>query len=376
MNIDTEEKKIQSNGIKKITKKNGFYCLSCKKLFPRVDGFKYHMKLKNRTCTAPSQMNLSNTNPLPKRERTKGCTNIDNIPWITCQENAQEQLLHFKIPKAKKRFLKKTPFMYMQPPTDKDVIFAKKKSFLAMTKLFINMNGKTYRDMDKENRKVLHAYFDKQINLGYSRIVLNRRIFHDLEEERLAPTPLQIKNNEKGSKTGIIIPACWLEKRYYYLVKKNIIYAPFRDKNKQLIKVGHISDIIYEMKDIALDREYDPITWREFYGEEITQQDKDMNYAKNYGKISREFKHKGTIKDGFTIKINEDSDDEEDILRQYNIKAHTIDINGVSKIYGATETYYSHTYKQRTQEFIENKNPENTKTITHLFLTKHGNTKK
>ena len=132
MNSEEVIKETNNNDIKKNTKKKGFYCLSCKKLFTRVDGFKYHMKLKNRTCSARTKINFSNTKPLVKRERTKGCTNHDHIPWITCQENAQEQLLHFKMPNAKKRFLKKTPFMYMQPPTDKDVVFAKKQSSLAM----------------------------------------------------------------------------------------------------------------------------------------------------------------------------------------------------------------------------------------------------
>jgi len=378
MNSEEVKKQTQNNDLGLINNKAGFYCISCKKYFPRMDGFKYHMKLKKRivksvpddgNTSALVKMNLSNIKP--KRERTKGCSNDDNIPWHTCQENAQEQIDHFKMSNAKKRFLRKTTFMYMKSLTDKDIIFAKKKSYGAIIDLFIRMDGKIYKHMNKEDRKVLHAYFDKQINLGYRRIIVNSRKFIDLKEDRLPPTQIQIANNEKGRKTGIIIPAYTQEKLYYYLVKKNIIYSPFRDKNKRLIKVGHVSDIIYQMKDIRLDREYDPITWREFYGEENTQQDKDMNYAKNYGKISREIKHRGTIKDGFTVSPWDDPDDE-DILRQYNIKEYTIDINGIFKTYGATETYYSHTYKQRTQEFIQNEYPENTKIKEHLFLTKHG----
>jgi len=329
MNSEKAINQIENNDLALINNKAGFYCISCKKHFPRMNGFKYHMKLIKKATLKRSSGS--------RKERTKGCTNIDNIPWITCQDNAQEQIDHFKMPNAKKRFLKKEKFMYMKL-TKKDIILAKKQSSLAMGNLFTTMNGKTFKDMNDEDRKVLRVYFSKQINLGYRRLTMTKSTRH------------------RGT-DYIGTYDYTLDAKFYYLIKKNIIYAPFRDDKKQLIKVGYITNIKYGLEDINLC----PILNTEEY--------KEVASGKNYGKIDYKLMHRGNKEDGITLKLYKQTDPYEDReeLLQYNINQCSVDIEGKRKTYGHTAVYYSHTYKQLTQEFIENKSPNTIKIEEHSF---------
>jgi len=343
MNSEKAIKQIENNDLALINNKAGFYCISCKKYFPRMNGFKYHMKLIK-------QATLKH-NSGSRKERTKGCTNDDNIPWITCQENAQEQIDHFKMPNAKKRFLKKEKFMYMKL-TKKDTMMAKKQSSLAMANLFTTMNGKTFKDMNDEDRKVLRVYFNKQVNLGYRRITMTKSTRH----------------------RGIDYAGSYdytLEDKFYYLIKKNIIYAPFRDDKKKLIKVGNITSIKYGLEDINLCPLLNTQEYKEIYGTLETDYDKEVASGKNYGKIDYKYMHRGNKVDGITLKLYTDKtpyEDREELL-QYNINKCSIDVEGKTKKYGLTEIYYSHTYKQFTQDFIENKSPNTIKIKEHSFHT-------
>ena len=343
MNSEKVNKQIENNDLSLINNKAGFYCISCKKHFPRMNGFKYHTKLNARAGEKKVSLN--------KRERTKGCTNIDSIPWITCQDNAQEQIDHFKMSNAKKRFLKKEKFMYMKL-TKKDIILAKKQSSLAMADLFITMNGKTFKDMNDEDRKVLRVYFDKQINLGYRRLTMTKST--------------RYRGTDNCGTYDYI-----LYDKFYYLIKKNIIYAPFRDDKKQLIKVGRITNIKYAIDDIKLCKMISPNDYKEVYGTLETDYEKEEACGKNYGKIDSEYIHRGNKEDGFTLKIYHEADSLEDReeLLQYNINQCSVDIEGKTKTYGHTAIYYSHTYKQLTQEFIENKSPNTIKIEEHSFHT-------
>tara|TARA_R110002126_G_scaffold268498_1_gene412034 strand:+ start:202 stop:1299 length:1098 start_codon:yes stop_codon:yes gene_type:complete len=343
MNSEKVNKQIENNDLSLINNKAGFYCISCKKYFPRMNGFKYHMKLIK-------QATLKH-NSGSRKERTKGCTNIDSIPWITCQDNAQEQIDHFKMSNAKKRFLKKEKFMYMKL-TKKDIILAKKQSSLAMADLFTAMNGKTFKDMNDEDRKVLRVYFDKQINLGYRRITMT-------------------KSTRYRGTDYIGTYDYTLDDKFYYLIKKNIIYAPFRDDKKQLIKVGRITNIKYGLEDINLCPILNTEEYKEVYGTLETDYDKEVASGKNYGKIDYKLMHRGNKVDGITLKLYKQTDPYEDReeLLQYNINQCSVDIEGKTKTYGETAVYYSHTYKQLKQEFIENKSPNTIKIEEHSFHT-------
>ena len=343
MNSEKVNKQIENNDLSLINNKAGFYCISCKKHFPRMNGFKYHTKLNARAGEKKVSLN--------KRERTKGCTNIDSIPWITCQDNAQEQIDHFKMSNAKKRFLKKEKFMYMKL-TKKDIILAKKQSSLAMADLFTAMNGKTFKDMNDEDRKVLRVYFDKQINLGYRRITMT-------------------KSTRYRGNDYIGTYDYTLDDKFYYLIKKNIIYAPFRDDKKQLIKVGRITNIKYGLEDINLCPILNTEEYKEVYGTLETDYEKEEASGKNYGKIDYKLMHRGNKVDGITLKLYKQTDPYEDReeLLQYNINQCSVDIEGKTKTYGETAVYYSHTYKQLKQEFIENKSPNTIKIEEHSFHT-------
>ena len=343
MNSEKVNKQIENNDLSLINNKAGFYCISCKKHFPRMNGFKYHTKLNARAGEKKVSLN--------KRERTKGCTNIDSIPWITCQDNAQEQIDHFKMSNAKKRFLKKEKFMYMKL-TKKDIILAKKQSSLAMADLFTTMNGKTFKDMNDEDRKVLRVYFDKQINLGYRRITMT-------------------KSTRYRGNDYIGTYDYTLDDKFYYLIKKNIIYAPFRDDKKQLIKVGRITNIKYGLEDINLCPILNTEEYKEVYGTLETDYEKEEASGKNYGKIDYKLMHRGNKVDGITLKLYKQTDPYEDReeLLQYNINQCSVDIEGKTKTYGETAVYYSHTYKQLKQEFIENKSPNTIKIEHHSFHT-------
>ena len=343
MNSEKVNKQIENNDLSLINNKAGFYCISCKKHFPRMNGFKYHTKLNARAGEKKVSIN--------KRERTKGCTNIDSIPWITCQDNAQEQIDHFKMSNAKKRFLKKEKFMYMKL-TKKDIILAKKQSSLAMADLFTTMNGKTFKDMNDEDRKVLRVYFDKQINLGYRRLTMTKST--------------RYRGTDNCGTYDYI-----LYDKFYYLIKKNIIYAPFRDDKKQLIKVGRITNIKYGLEDINLCPILNTEEYKEVYGTLETDYEKEEASGKNYGKIDYKLMHRGNKVDGITLKLYKQTDPYEDReeLLQYNINQCSVDIEGKTKTYGETAVYYSHTYKQLKQEFIENKSPNTIKIEHHSFHT-------
>jgi len=338
MNNKKVEKKIQ-------TTTEGFYCLSCKKYFSRMDGFKYHMKLKNQPISR-------------NRPRTKGCTNINNISWITVQENAKKQIEHFKLPNAVKRKQHKTKYMYMNKLTTEDILKARKSNVNSITTLFLKYKGWDFSN--KKDKQVIKLYLEKQVTLGYEII----KVRH------------QYRSNDEIMGSGRTA------KHYYYLVKDNIIYLPFKTQHRELIKVGKIEDINYTIEDIKFSMLTDPILYTRIYKGKTEQE----AYRLNYGKISRELIHKGNIENGFTLKIK-CKENTTLQLKQYVIEPYTCMINGLEKIYGfykktfvkkyqekkklfdveiKTQIYYSHTYQQNTEAFAENEFPLNEKILVSI----------
>ena len=312
-----------------------FYCLQCKKRFRKLQDFKYHFKGEEspRGCKYVCNAMIGKQSPDEWAE-AMGLT-TQPIAWKACKDNALEQIKYYKIPIAVKRKKNKQKYMYTKTPDYCDIIRATHKNTNQLFKIF----SKDIQDINTfVEKRIITTYLDKQFNLGYHTLAVRK-------------SNLITGNDDDGAFKYN------LDKERYYLVKDNIIYAPFRTKNKTLIRVGHVSNIHFDYKDFKIDKHISRDEWIKRYGTIETQDNLEKAYVLNFGKLSSELIHKGTIETGFEVKATEDWTHPHQLtrkfldLKQYNINECIVNLDNKKQTYGYTQKYYSYSYATSTQKF-------------------------
>jgi len=314
-----------------------FYCLRCKKRFKKLQDFKYHFKGEEppRGCKYVCNPIIGKRSPTEWAETM--VTKTEPIAWKACKDNALEQIKYYKIPIAVKRKKNKEKYMYSKTPDYCDIIRAIHKNRHQLFKIF----SKDIHDItDFVEQRIIISYLDKQFNLGYDTLAVRK-------------TNVISGNDDDGAFKYN------LDKERYYLVKDNIIYAPFRTKDKKVIPVGHVSNIHFDYEDFKIDRHISNKEWIKRYGSSETEENLEKAYVHNFGKLSYELIHKGTIETGLEVKATEDWTHPHQLtrkfldLKQYNINECIVNVDNKKQTYGYTQKYYSYSYATATQKFRE-----------------------
>ena len=131
-----------------------------------------------------------------------------------------------------------------------------------------------------------------------------------------------------------------------YLLKDNIVYAPYPTKHRELIKLGYIDKIYYGDECFRIKKRVDPDEYMEMYklSKYSTEEEKDKAFKLNVMKISpiRQVFYDKDEK-GWEINIDEMPNLE---IYKLVIKADNtiIDNKKSNHTYGYDATYYSITY--------------------------------
>tara|TARA_R110001599_G_scaffold124137_1_gene296667 strand:- start:993 stop:1754 length:762 start_codon:yes stop_codon:yes gene_type:complete len=216
-----------------------------------------------------------------------------------------------------------------------ELLEAKLSSTRELKDYFIELTTQ-FPEKTKEMEQAKEDFLDKQINLGYEILYMDYVIA-----------------GSNRSKAREII----------YLVKKDIIYLPFRNDNRDLIKVGHVDDIYYEDKYFKV--QHNSIEYIKRYDITETSKKDDLDYAfvDNICKIDTNNQiHFHKDENGWVIaKLGYD-------FKKYVIKKYKQSRreDAFDDEYGYDETYYGATFREGTRQFCDNMDkPTNAKIIKH-----------
>ena len=261
-------------------------------------------------------------------EPCRGYTNVNYISWNKAYINYKKQLVYYK---------KNKSFMYPNKTlSKKELIEARLTSSRELKDYFIELTQQ-YPEKTNEMEKVKEDFLDKQINLGYEVLTMDYVIA-----------------GSGRSKAREII----------YLVKDDCVYLPFRNDNRDLIKVGYVDDIYYEDSYFRVQDYSKEYIDRYELTETSTKDDKDHAFVDNICKIDT--RHQ----------VYFDKDDQGWIIaklgyffKKYVIKKykHARREDAFDDEYGYDESYYTTTFREGTRTFIDNGDkPTNAKVVKHV----------
>ncbi len=286
--------------------KKNFFCIRCSKHILEYRTFHSHFSFK---------------------EPCRGCIDVNKITWNKAYLNYKKQIGYYK---------KNKKFMYPNETLSKtEILEAKLTSTRELKDYFIELTTQ-FPEKTKEMEQAKEDFLDKQINLGYEILYMDYAIA-----------------GSNRSKARQII----------YLVKNDIIYLPFRNDNRDLIKVGHVDGIYYEDKHFRV--QYNSIEYVDRYNITETSKKDDLDHAfvDNLCKIDTIYQvHYDKDEKGWCIgKLGYD-------FKKYVIKKykHSRREDAFDDEYGYDATYYGTTFREGTRQFIDNEDkPTNAKIIKH-----------
>ena len=259
---------------------------------------------------------------------TKRCKNVGvDIDWLVVKHDAEKQLNYYK--KHKK-------YLYNEKPTDEQ-----KKDAIINSNDFINQVFRYDLELTEE---ALQIWETKQKKLGYEIL----RIKADLHS---LPYP----------------------KKITYLIKDKIIYTPYRNNKRYLIKVGYVDDIYYEPSCFNLKENSSEYIERYNLNDTTNKDTLDYAFIDNVCKIN----HKLIISKSYNEKeegwLISDYNHPEIEFTRYVIKEDRTVLNSnrclkaQNKPYGYNLTYYRTTFYETTRKFKRNEYPINHKIKKHTF---------
>ena len=261
-------------------------------------------------------------------EPCRGCSDVNNMTWNKAFINYKKQLVYYK---------KNKSFMYPNKTLSKEELLeARLTSSRELKDYFIELI-QPYPEKSIEMEKVKEDFLDKQERLGFK--VLNM--------DYVIP-------GSSRSKAREII----------YLVKDNCVYLPFRNDNRDLIKIGYIDDIYYEDKYFRVQDYSMEYNDRYEITEKSTKDDKDNAFVDNICKIDiRHQVYFDKEENGWIIaKLGYN-------FKKYVIKKykHSRREDAFDDEYGYDESYYTTTFREGTRTFCDNGDkPTNAKIVKHI----------
>lgn len=258
---------------------------------------------------------------------TKRCKNVGvDIDWIVVQHDAEKQLNYYK--KHKK-------YLYNEKPTDEQ-----KKDAIINSNDFINQVFRYDLELTEE---ALQIWETKQKKLGYEII----RVKADLHS---MPYP----------------------KKITYLVKDKIVYTPYRNNKRYLIKVGYVDNIYYEPSYFNLKENSEEYIERYNLNGDSSKDTRDNAFIDNVCKINTKLQV-GFDKDEGGWNIDAYTQPELEFKRYVINEDRTVlnpnrCIKAQSKPYGYNLTYYTSTFYESTRKFKINEHPMNHKVKKHKFI--------
>lgn len=260
---------------------------------------------------------------------TKRCKNVGvDIDWLVVKHDAEKQLNYYK--KHKK-------YLYNEKPTDEQ-----KKDAIINSNDFINQVFRYDLELTEE---ALQIWETKQKKLGYE-ILRVKADLHSL------PYP----------------------KKITYLIKDKIIYTPYRNNKRYLIKVGYVDDIYYEPSCFNLKEKSEEYKERYNLNDTTNKDTRDNAFIDNVCKINPQLQ-RGFDKDedGWIIDVYTQPELQ---FKRYVIKEDRTVLNpnrclkAQSKPYGYNLTYYTDTFYETIRTFKINEYPINHKIKKHTFTAK------
>ena len=273
-----------------------FYCARCGTKFTRLDVFKKHT-LKRST---PSNR----------------CKNKYNeLDWSVYCKDSQKQIDYYNKHKKKK-------FMYTSEPTKEQVTKLVDSSDQIHAIMRYTMNKPFYQP-------VIEKFLKRKIKDGY-RILTVERGHHE-----------------------------WEKRRFTYLIKNDIIYAPYK-KNKELIKVGTVEDTYFNPSDIRIMDTNGEEFWTR-YKQWLLPDDPmshDDVFVKNFYKINPE--HSVVHSDEYDrVYCISDFDER---METYKIRSDNTFFKPNTPDrpdYGVTDIFYNITFDRNTRKFIHHEHAIN-----------------
>ena len=270
----------------------------------------------SRCCTKFDRKCNFVTHTIKRTLPSTRCKNkYTELDWSVYCKNAQAQIDYYNKHKKKK-------FLYNVEPTKEQVTMLANSSDQIHAIMRYHMNKEFYQP-------IINKFLNRKIKDGYRILTVERGHHH------------------------------WEKKKYTYLIKDDIIYAPYK-KNKELIKVGVVEDTYFNPADIRIMNTDGEEFWTR-YKQWLLPDDPyshDDVFVKNFYKINpyHSVVHSDEYDRVYCIS------DFDERMETYKIKADNTFFKPNSpdrEPYGVTDIFFNITFDRNRRKFVHHENAIN-----------------